>query len=102
MNSLISSILIFSTVLSTIVDYTPEAYIAYSKGSPTVLLVEIEKDPAPTSNIGAESVRLGNLFMVSFAYTIQLKCGFWFSRYQACLANRLFDILECSNVIFHI
>ena len=66
MNSLISSIVIFSTVLSTIVHYTLEASIAYSKSSPTVLLVEIEKDPAPTSNIGAESVRLGELFTIFF------------------------------------
>jgi len=83
MNSLISSIVIFSTVLSTIVDYTPEASIAYSKGSPTVLLVEIEKDQAPTSNIWAEGVRSGELFMIFLAYTILLKCGLWSFRYQA-------------------
>ena len=74
MNSLFSSIVIVSTFLSTIVYKTPEASIAYSKGSPTVLLVEIEKDPAPTSNIWAESVRLGELFMTFLAYTALLKC----------------------------
>jgi len=101
-NSLISSFVIFSTVLSTIVHYTPAASIAYSKSSPAGLLVEVEKDPAPTSNIGAESARLGELFMIFLAYTILLKCRLWSYRYQACLANRLFDVIEYNSMRFHI
>ena len=66
------------------------------------MLVEIEKDPAPTSNIGAESVRLGELFMIFLVYTTLLKCGLWSCRYQACLANRPFDVIEYNSMRFHI
>ena len=83
MNSFFSSIVIFSTFLSTIVYKTPEAFIAYSKGSPTVLLVEIEKDQASTSNIWAEGIRSGELFLIFLEYMISLKCKLWSFRYQA-------------------